>query len=73
MIIRGGENVYPKEIDNFLATHPKIAEAATVGIEDKTMGEEIKVFVVAEDDTLTEEEVIEFCKEKLAGFKVPIG
>ncbi len=71
MIIRGGENVYPKEIDNLLATHPKITEAATVGVPDKTMGEEIKVFVIAEDDTLTEEEVIEFCKEKLAGFKVP--
>jgi len=71
MIIRGGENIYPKEIDNLLAGHPKISEAATVGVPDKTMGEEIKVFVVAEDDTLTEEEVIEYCKEKLASFKVP--
>ena len=71
MIIRGGENIYPKEIDNLLATHPKISEAATVGVPDKTMGEEVKVFVVAEDDTLTEEEVIEFCKKNLASFKVP--
>jgi len=71
MIIRGGENIYPKEIDNLLATHPKITEAATVGVPDKTMGEEVKVFVVAEDESLTEEEVIEFCKENLAGFKVP--
>jgi len=71
MIIRGGENIYPKEIDNLLAGHPKIQEAATVGVPDKTMGEEVKVFVVAEDDSLTEEEVIEYCKEKLAGFKVP--
>ena len=71
MIIRGGENIYPKEIDNLLAGHPKIQEAATVGVPDDTMGEEVKVFVVAEDDSLTEEEVINYCKEKLAKFKVP--
>jgi long-chain acyl-CoA synthetase len=71
MIIRGGENIYPKEIDNLLATHPKIAEAATIGVPDETMGEEVKAFVLASDDTLTEQEVIDFCKEKLAGFKVP--
>ncbi len=71
MIIRGGENIYPKEIDNLLANHPKIQEGATVGVPDDTMGEEIKAFVVAEDDSLTEEEVIEFCKENLAKFKVP--
>jgi long-chain acyl-CoA synthetase len=71
MIIRGGENIYPKEIDNLLATHPKIQEAATVGVPDKTMGEEVKVYVVAQDDSLTEEEVIEFCKKNLASFKVP--
>ncbi|MFH1985029.1 MAG: long-chain-fatty-acid--CoA ligase [Pseudomonadota bacterium] len=71
MIIRGGENIYPKEIDNLLATHPKIQEAATVGIPDKTMGEAVKVYVVALDDSLTEEEVIDYCKEQLAKFKVP--
>jgi long-chain acyl-CoA synthetase len=71
MIIRGGENIYPKEIDNLLATHPKITEAATIGVPDETMGEEVKAFVRASDDTLTEQEVIDFCKEKLAGFKVP--
>ena len=71
MIIRGGENIYPKEIDNLLSGHPKISEAATVGVPDNTMGEEVKVFVVAEDDSLTEEEVIEYCKQNLASFKVP--
>ncbi|MBF0227471.1 MAG: long-chain-fatty-acid--CoA ligase [Desulfobacterales bacterium] len=71
MIIRGGENIYPKEIDNFLATHPKILEAATVGVPDKTMGEEIKVFVRAKDSSLTEQEVIDFCKQNLAKYKVP--
>lgn len=71
MIIRGGENIYPKEIDNLLATHPMIQEAATVGVPDATMGEEVKVFVVPLDDDLTEEEVIDFCRQKLAKFKVP--
>ena len=71
MIIRGGENIYPKEIDNLLATHPKIREGATVGVPDETMGEEVKAFVLASDDSLTEQEVIDFCKENLAGFKVP--
>jgi long-chain acyl-CoA synthetase len=71
MIIRGGENIYPKEIDNLLATHPKIAEAATVGVQDKTMGEEVKVFVIPADDGLTEEDVIKFCQDNLAKFKVP--
>jgi len=71
MIIRGGENIYPKEIDNLLATHPKIQEAAAVGVPDKTMGEEVKVFVIASDKSLTEEEVIDYCKKNLASFKVP--
>lgn len=71
MIIRGGENIYPKEIDNFLATHPRILEAATVGVPDPTMGEEVKVFVIASEDDLTEDEVLEYCRENLAGFKVP--
>ena len=71
MVIRGGENIYPKELDNLLATHPKIAEAAAIGVPDDTMGEEVKVFVVPKDDSLTEEEVLRFCKDNLAAFKVP--
>ena len=71
MIIRGGENIYPKEIDNLLASHEKIQEAATIGVPDKTMGEEVKVFVIALDDSLTEDEVIEYCKQNMAEFKVP--
>ena len=71
MIIRGGENIYPKEIDNLLADHARIAEAATIGVPDEIMGEDVKVFVIASDDTLTEEEVIEYCREHLAEFKVP--
>ncbi|MFC1851623.1 long-chain-fatty-acid--CoA ligase [candidate division CSSED10-310 bacterium] len=71
MIIRGGENIYPKEIDNFLATHPKIAEAATIGVPDKIKGEEVKAFIVAADDSLTEEEVLQFCRDNVAAYKVP--
>jgi long-chain acyl-CoA synthetase len=71
MIIRGGENIYPKEIDNLLAEHPKIQEAATIGVPHETWGEEVKVFVIAADESLTPEEVIAYCEEKLAKFKVP--
>jgi len=72
MVIRGGENIYPKEIDNVLAGHPKVIEAACVGVPDKDMGEEVKAFVVLKDgETATEEEMRAYCKQHLAGFKVP--
>jgi len=71
MVIRGGENIYPTEIDNCLASNPKIDTAATIGVPDKVMGEEIKAFVVARDESLTEEEVKEWCRKNLAEFKVP--
>ncbi|MFA6033412.1 MAG: AMP-binding protein, partial [Myxococcota bacterium] len=71
MVIRGGENIYPKEIDNCLASHPKIQEAASIGVPDKVMGEEVKVFVVAKDDSLTVEDVIAWCRQNLAEFKIP--
>ena len=72
MIIRGGENIYPKEIDNLLYSHPKILEAAVVGVPDEIMGEEVKAYVVPRPgETMTEEDVRRFCKENLASFKVP--
>jgi putative sterol carrier protein len=72
MVIRGGENIYPKEIDNVLASHPKVADAACVGVPDKEMGEEVKAFVVLkEGQTATEEEIREYCRAHLANFKVP--
>ena len=72
MIIRGGENIYPKEIDNLLFSHPKILEAAVVGVDDEIMGEEVKAFVVTKPgETMTENDVRAFCKENLASFKVP--
>jgi long-chain acyl-CoA synthetase len=72
MIIRGGENIYPKEIDNLLYSHPKILEAAVVGVPDDIMGEEVKAFVVLKSgEEMNEEEVRQFCKKHLASFKVP--
>jgi long-chain acyl-CoA synthetase len=72
MIIAGGYNVYPREIDEVLYEHPKIADAVSIGVPDAYRGETVKVFVVVKpEETLTEEEVIAHCKEKLAAFKVP--
>ncbi|MGB8507415.1 MAG: long-chain-fatty-acid--CoA ligase [Pyrinomonadaceae bacterium] len=72
MIIRGGENIYPREIDEMLYTHPKIAEAATVGVPDELYGEEVAAFVVLRDgEEAREDELIEFCRASLADFKCP--
>jgi long-chain acyl-CoA synthetase len=72
MIIAGGYNIYPVELDNVLFDHPKILEACTVGIPDEYRGETVKAFIVKkEDETLTEEEVTAYCQEKLAAYKVP--
>ncbi len=72
MVIRGGENIYPKEIDNTMTGHPKVQEVACVGVPDPDMGEEVKAFVIfKEGEDATEEEIREYCKEHLAGFKVP--
>ncbi|MBI9073979.1 MAG: long-chain fatty acid--CoA ligase [Desulfatibacillum sp.] len=72
MIIAGGYNIYPREIDEVLATHPKVAEVVTVGIPDEYRGETVKAFVVAKPgQTITEEEIIAFSKEKLAPYKRP--
>lgn len=72
MIIAGGYNIYPREIDEVLYEHPKIADAVTVGIPDEYRGETVKAFIVPkEGETLTEEEVLRFCEEKLAAYKRP--
>ncbi|MEW6184425.1 MAG: long-chain fatty acid--CoA ligase [Thermodesulfobacteriota bacterium] len=72
MIIAGGFNIYPREIDEVLFQHPKIQDAVSVGISDKYRGETVKAFVVLKpEQTATEEEVITFCREKLAAYKVP--
>lgn len=72
MIIRGGENIYPREIDEVLYQHPKVKDAATIGVHHELYGEEVKSFVVLRDgENATEEELIEFCNERLADFKCP--
>jgi fatty-acyl-CoA synthase len=72
MIIRGGENVYPREIEEFLYTHPAIADAQVIGLPDLKYGEEIMAWVqLADGQTLTEDDVKAFCKGKIAHFKIP--
>ena len=71
MILVSGFNVYPNEIEDVVASHPKVMEAACVGVEDEKSGEVVKVFVVKRDDSLTENELIEFCRKELTGYKVP--
>ena len=72
MIIASGYNIYPREIDEILFEHPKILEACSFGVPDPYRGETVKAFIVVKPgETLTEEEVSQWCKEKLAAYKVP--
>ncbi|CAH1401459.1 unnamed protein product [Nezara viridula] len=72
MIIRGGENIFPIEIENFLQTHPDILEAEVYGVEDKRLGEEIAASIKLKPlSNLTEANIKEYCKGKIAHFKIP--
>lgn len=72
MIIRGGENIYPAEIEEFLFTHPKIAQVAVFGVPDEFYGEEVMAWVqLHAGQSATEEEIREYCRGKIAHFKVP--
>jgi long-chain acyl-CoA synthetase len=72
MIIRGGENIYPREIDEVLYQHPAVASAAVVGLPDDLYGEEVAGFVVLrEGSQASEAELIDFCKQHLADYKCP--
>lgn len=72
MIIRGGFNVYPREIEEVLLTHPAVSMVAVIGLPDERHGEEIKACVVLTPGaTLSEEELILWCKERMAGYKYP--
>ena len=72
MIISGGENIYSREVEEVLYTHPAVQEAAVVGIPDEKWGESVKaVIVLREGMTATEDEIIDFCKEHLASYKKP--
>ncbi len=72
MIIRGGENIYPREIEEFLYTHPKISEAQVFGVPDERWGEEVCAWIQLKDgETATAEEIKEFCKDNITHFKIP--
>jgi long-chain acyl-CoA synthetase len=72
MIIRGGENIYCIEVENALYSHPKVLEAAVVGVPDKIFGEQVKaVLVLKPGESATEEEIRQFCFQHLADYKVP--
>ncbi|MFZ0929046.1 MAG: AMP-binding protein [Syntrophobacteraceae bacterium] len=72
MVIAGGFNIYPREIDEVLFEHPKVMDAVAVGIRDKYRGETLKAYIVPRPgEAVTGEEIIAFCKEKLAAYKVP--
>ncbi len=72
MIIRGGENIYPREIEDVIFTHPGVAEVAVFGVPDKFYGEQVAAWIeLHSGETLSEEEIREFCKENIAHFKIP--
>ncbi len=72
MIIRGGENVYPREIEEFLYTHPKVSDVQVIGVPDAKYGEEIMAWVkVKAGEQVTEEELKDFCKGQIAYYKIP--
>ncbi|MEP7364717.1 MAG: AMP-binding protein [Acidobacteriota bacterium] len=72
MIIRGGENIYPAEIESFLFTHPKVADAQVVGLPDRVLGEIVAAWIrLRPNETAAPEEIREFCKGKIAHFKIP--
>jgi len=71
MILVSGFNVYPNEIEDVLALHPKVLEVAAIGVPDEKSGEVVSIFVVKKDPTLTKDDVIAFCKENLTGYKRP--
>lgn len=72
VIIRGGENVYPREVEEFLYTNPKIRDVQVVGVPDQTYGEQISAWIIGKDgETLTETEVRDFCRGRIAHQKIP--
>lgn len=71
MILVSGFNVYPNEIEEVVAMHDKVLEVAAVGVPNEATGEAVKIFVVKKDQSLTDQELIAHCKERLTGYKVP--
>jgi acyl-CoA synthetase (AMP-forming)/AMP-acid ligase II len=73
MIISGGENIYPAEIENVLMAHPDIADAAVIGVPSERWGETVKAVITRRDNALTEEAVFAHCRQQLARYKCPTG
>ena len=71
MILVSGFNVYPNEVEDVLASHPGVLESACVGVPDGSSGEAVKVFVVRKDSSLTSEQLMDYCREQLTGYKRP--
>ncbi|MDX2002666.1 MAG: AMP-binding protein [Chitinophagales bacterium] len=71
MILVSGFNVYPNEVENAIALHPKVLEVGVIGVPDEKTTEAVKAFVVKKDESLTEEELIAFCKENITAYKCP--
>jgi long-chain acyl-CoA synthetase len=71
MILVSGFNVYPNEVEGVVASHPGVLEVACVGVPDEHSGEAVKLYVVKKDASLTERELMEYCKENLTGYKRP--
>jgi fatty-acyl-CoA synthase len=72
MIIRGGENIYPREIEEFLYTHPKISDIQVYGVPDKKYGEQVMAAIILKKgQAMSEDEVRDFCKDKIANYKIP--
>ncbi|MBC8227861.1 MAG: AMP-binding protein, partial [Gammaproteobacteria bacterium] len=71
MILVSGFNVYPNEIEDVVSMHPDIIETACIGLPNKRTGESVKIYVVKSKPSLTEKEVLKYCKENLTGYKIP--
>lgn len=71
MILVSGFNVYPNELEDVICSHPKVLEAAAIGVPDEKSGEVVKIFVVKKEESLTQDELMKFCREQLTSYKVP--
>jgi acyl-CoA synthetase (AMP-forming)/AMP-acid ligase II len=72
MIISGGENVYPSEVENLLGSHQKVKDVAVIGVPDEKWGERVHAVIVLKADVLaSEDEILGWCRDKLAGYKRP--